>query len=75
MKAFDPEEADGWFCQAEAIMDLAGVKSQATKWACVVTALEDKGSRLVASKNMKSPNPGTQYKDEVLVKAICGHQP
>ena len=44
-------------------MDLAGIKSQATKWACVVTALEDKGSRLVASKCMKSPNPGTQYKD------------
>ena len=32
-------------------MILAGVKAQATKWACVVASLEDKGSRLIAKKN------------------------
>ena len=31
LRTFDPEDAEGWFCQNEAIMILAGVKAQATK--------------------------------------------
>ena len=51
LRTFDPEDAEGWFCQNEAIMTLAGVKAQATKWACVVASLEDKGSRLIAKNS------------------------
>ena len=55
LRTFDPEDTEGWFCQNEAIMILAGVKAQATKWACVVASLEDKGSRLIAKKFLKTP--------------------
>ena len=58
LRTFDPEDADGWFCRSEAIMTLAGIKSQASKWACVVASLEDRGSRLIAKKFLKSPVTG-----------------
>ena len=63
LRTFDPEDTEGWFCQNEAIMILAGVKAQATKWACVVASLEDKGSRLIAKKFLTAPVAGTQYAD------------
>ena len=71
LRTFDPEDAEGWFCQNEAIMTLAGVKAQATKWACVVASLEDKGSRLIAKKFLKTPVTGSQYAD--LKKCLNKH--
>ncbi len=52
-------------------MILAGVKAQATKWACVVASLEDKGTRLIARKFLTAPVAGTQYAD--LKKCLIKH--
>ena len=71
LRTFDPEDAEGWFCQNEAIMILAGVKAQNTKWACVVASLEDKGTRLIAKKFLNTPVAGSQYAD--LKKCLIKH--
>ena len=77
LRTFDPEDAEGWFCQNEAIMTLAGVKAQATKWACVVASLEDKGSRLIAKKipHNTSRRLTICRLKKVFEQALCRHGP